>query len=180
MKRIGRTLWMLALVVLVAASGNAYAQTRIGYVDMKRLLDEAPQVAAGRAKLAREFEARNDELKAMERRLETMEQRLVDESATLSEEQRINLEWEIRSLRREINTTRQQLSDDLNIRLNEELAQVDDEVGKAIRAIAEEQGYDLVLSSPVEFASDRIDLTDQVLQRLRGRFQRRQAGGGGS
>lgn len=168
------------MVVLAATGGLAHAQARIGYVDMKRLLDEAPQVAAGRAKLAREFEARNDELKTMERRLEAMEQRLVDESATLTEEQRINLEWEVRSLRREINTTRQQLSDDLNIRLNEELSQVDDEVGKAIRAIAEEQGYDLVLSSPVEFASDRIDLTDQVLQRLRARFQRMQAGDSGS
>lgn len=160
----------------MATGGLAHAQARIGYVDMKRLLDEAPQVAAGRSKLAREFEDRNDELKIKERRLESMEQRLMDESASLSEEQRINLEWEIRSLRREINTTRQQLSDDLNIRLNEELSQVDDEVEKAIRTIAREQGYDLVLSSPVEFASDRINLTDQVLQRLRERFQRGRSG----
>lgn len=179
MKRFWLTLCMLSVATMVAA-GAAHAQARIGYVDMKRLLDEAPQVAAGRAKLSREFENRNDELKSMERRLEAMEQRLVDESATLTEEQRINLEWEIRSLRREINTTRQQLSDDLNIRLNEELSQVDDEVGRAIRALAEEQGFDLVLSSPVEYASDRIDLTDQVLQRLRARYQRRQAGDDGS
>lgn len=176
MNRIWLTLCTMGLAGLLAFSGAAHAQARIGYVDMKRLLDEAPQVSAGRSQLAREFEDRNDELKIMERRLDTMEQRLVDESASLSEEQRINLEWEIRSLRREINTTRQQLSDDLNIRLNEELAQVDDQVEQAIRTIAAEQGYDLVLSSPVEYASDRIDLTDQVLQRLRERFQRGQSG----
>lgn len=176
MNRIGLTISAMGVAVLLAFSGVANAQARIGYVDMKRLLDEAPQVSAGRSKLAREFEDRNDELKIKERRLESMEQRLLDESASLSEEQRINLEWEIRSLRREINTTRQQLSDDLNIRLNEELSQVDDEVEKAIRTIAREQGYDLVLSSPVEFASDRINLTDQVLQRLRERFQRGRSG----
>lgn len=165
----------MGVAALLAFAGAAHAQARIGYVDMKRLLDEAPQVSEGRSKLAREFESRNDELKIKERRLDSMEERLVDESASLSEEQRINLEWEIRSLRREINTTRQQLSDDLNIRLNEELAQVDNQVEEAIRAIAREQDYDLVLSSPVEFASDRINLTDQVLQRLRERFQRGRA-----
>lgn len=171
MNRIWLTMCAIGVAAVLALSGAAHAQTRVGYVDMKRLLDEAPQVAAGRSKLAREFEDRNDELKIKERRLDSMEQRLVDESATLTEEQRINLEWEIRSLRREINTTRQQLSDDLNIRLNEELSQVDDQVAAAIRTIAREQGYDLVLSSPVEFASDRINLTDQVLQQLRERYQ---------
>lgn len=176
MNRIWLTVCVMGMAGLMAFAGVAHAQAQIGYVDMKRLLDEAPQVSEGRSKLAREFESRNDELKVMERRLDSMEQRLVDESASLSEEQRINLEWEIRSLRREINTTRQQLSDDLNIRLNEELAQVDDQVEQAIRSIAREQGYDLVLSSPVEFASDRINLTDQVLQRLRERFQRGQSG----
>lgn len=176
MNRIWLTMCAIGVAAVLALSGAAHAQTRVGYVDMKRLLDEAPQVSAGRSKLAREFEDRNDELKVKERRLDSMEQRLVDESATLSEEQRINLEWEIRSLRREINTTRQQLSDDLNIRLNEELSQVDDKVEAAIRTIAREQGYDLVLSSPVEFASDRIDLTDQVLQQLRERHQGSRSG----
>lgn len=176
MNRIWLTVCVTGMACLMAFAGAAHAQAQIGYVDMKRLLDEAPQVSEGRSKLAREFESRNDELKIMERRLDSMEQRLVDESASLSEDQRINLEWEIRSLRREINTTRQQLSDDLNIRLNEELAQVDDQVEQAIRSIAREQGYDLVLSSPVEFASDRINLTDQVLQRLRERFQRGRSG----
>lgn len=166
--------FLLVLALLVGAP-RVFAQASIGYVDMKRLLDEAPQVDAGRAKLSREFESRNDELKAMEKRLESMEDRLQRESAILTEEQRINLEWEIRSLRREINTTRQQLTDDLNIRLNEELARVDDEIQKAIRVIAEQQGFDLILSSPVEYASPRIDLTDQVLLRLREQFQRRQA-----
>lgn len=177
MKLVRHMIGVLLVLALTVGAQPALAQARIGYVDMKRLLDEAPQVDAGRSKLSREFENRNDELRAMEERLEQMEQRLRRESATLTEEQRVNLEWEIRSLRREINTTRQQLTDDLNIRLNEELARVDDEIQKAIQAIAEDQEFDLVLSSPVEFASERINLTDQVLARLRQQFQRRQAGG---
>lgn len=177
MKHVRHILGALCALVLVVGAESVNAETRIGYVDMKRLLDEAPQVDVGRAKLSREFENRNDGLRAMEDRLEQMEQRLRRESGTLTEEQRINLEWEVRSLRREINSTRQQLTDDLNIRLNEELARVDDEIQRAIRTIAEEQDFDLVLSSPVEFASGRIDLTDQVLIRLREQFQRKQAGG---
>ena len=33
---------------------------RIGYVDMKQVLDEAPQVVAGRTQLENEFRERND------------------------------------------------------------------------------------------------------------------------
>ena len=63
----------LLLVPVLAFAGAASAQapvpTRIGYVDMKRLLDNAPQVVAGRRKLEREFATRDTALKADEQRL---------------------------------------------------------------------------------------------------------------
>ena len=50
-------LLVMAFVVSTSASGQ---QLRIGYVDMKQVLDSAPQVLAGRDVLDQEFRPRND------------------------------------------------------------------------------------------------------------------------
>ena len=71
--------WIGAVAFAVLASVPASAQApapapasaaaRVGYVDMKRLLDNAPQVVAGRSRLQREFAPRDAALKADEERL---------------------------------------------------------------------------------------------------------------
>ena len=84
--------------MLILLVGAAMAQDiRIGYVDMKRLLDNAPQVIAGRAALDIEFRPINDELLEDEAQLLQLEQELG--SATgLTREQVAAREREIRNL----------------------------------------------------------------------------------
>ena len=43
-------------------------------------------------------------------------------------------------------------------------------------AFAREQGYDIIVPSPVVYASARVDITDQVLERLRKQFREKPAG----
>ncbi len=57
------------------ADAQAPSSSRVGYVDMKRLHDNAPQVIAGRQKLEREFAARDTALKADEKRATDLRQR---------------------------------------------------------------------------------------------------------
>ncbi|MDX1625811.1 MAG: OmpH family outer membrane protein [Wenzhouxiangellaceae bacterium] len=154
-------------ILLTALAGSAWGQAdvRIGYVDMKRLLDNAPQVIAGRAELDLEFRPRNEALLADEERLIEMEQELG--SATgLSNEQVMAREREIRNLRRSIDRRREDLAEELNFRRNLEIKELGEEIEMAVQTVARQQGYDLVLSSPVAYASDTIDITDQVLDFL--------------
>lgn len=60
-------------------------------------------------------------------------------------------------------------------RQNEGLARVREEIGPVIEGIMREEGYDLILNTAnpaVVMSSDRVDITQAVLERL-------QAGGGG-
>ena len=47
-----RLLPMLLLLLAVVAAPATAQQLRVGYVDMKQVLDNAPQVLAGREKLS--------------------------------------------------------------------------------------------------------------------------------
>lgn len=157
-------------------TGPVWAQTevRIGYVDMKRLLDNAPQVVAGREQLDVEFRPRNEALVADEARLRDMESDLeAAREGDLPSAEIMEMEREIRNLRRSIERRREDLSEELHYRRNAEIKSLSEEIEIAVEAVARQQGYDLVLSSPVAYASDTIDITDQVLQFLEMDYQRR-------
>ena len=66
MKRILPILLMLFMVVAAPVTAQ---QLRVGYVDMKQVLDLALQVCAGREKLDLEFRPRNETIEFQERQV---------------------------------------------------------------------------------------------------------------
>lgn len=160
---------LLAPLLLCAALSGAQAQSvRVGYVNMKEVLDNAPQVVAGREKLDQEFRPRNEAIEAEEARLDRLEQRLLN--GDLNEEDRAVLEREARELRRGVNRQREDLRDELSFRRTEEVQRLEDQINVAVQQIAREYGYDLVLSSPVVYASPALDITDLILQQLQAEY----------
>lgn len=163
------SIFMLTMLL----AGAALAQDiRIGYVDMKRLLDNAPQVIAGRAELDIEFRPINDELLADEGRLLSMEQELASSSG-LTAEQVAARQREIRNLDRSIERRREDLAEELNFRRNQQIKELGEEIEIAVQTVARREGYDLVLSSPVAYASETINITDKVLSFLEMDYERR-------
>jgi outer membrane protein len=155
------------LIVLIALAWATplYAQElRIGYVDMKEVLDNAPQVVAGRAKLDQEFRDRNDAIELDELRADSSEQRLAQ--GDLDDESRIRLERDLREMRRNISRRKEDLRDELSFRRTEEVQRLEGQINLAVQEIARRNGYDLIVSSPVIYASPTLDITDLILEQL--------------
>ncbi len=155
---------LLSLLALLPAPAFAQnAVPKLGYVDVKRLLDNAPQMAESRSKLEREFAARDVALKADETRLVSLRQR--QEAASPSDVDTIKRE--VDALERNIKRTREDLRGELNSRAGAERDRVWQKINNSVIEYAREQGYDVILPSPVIYASSRIDITEQVLERLK-------------
>lgn len=167
--RFGSAAWLaLLLSVLFAVPHIAFADgNRIAYVDMKRLLDNAPQVLAGRAQLAREFGARDAELKTYEAKLATLRERETHEGALMPKAAADALRAEIETLDRNVGRLRDKMREDLKQRSAEEINKRWPEIHDAVVDYAREKSIDLVVESPVIYASSAIDITDAVLERLR-------------
>ena len=164
----------LVLGFALALSSVASAQTpnaRVGYVDMKRLLDNAPQVVAGRQKLEREFQPRDTALKADEKRLADLRDKQQREGATMPAGDADAQKREIDALDRSIKRNREAMRNDLKSRSDQELDKSWREINDAVVEFAREQGFDLIVPSPVVFASPRVDITDQVLDRLKKQYR---------
>lgn len=161
MKRFLPILLMLFMLVAPAAA----QQLRVGYVDMKRVLDNAPQVLAGREKLDLEFRPRNETIEFQERQVQAMDERL--QMGDLTEDARIRLDRELREMRRNVNRQKEDLRDELSFRRTEEVQKLEDQINLAVEEIARDNGYDLILSSPVVYADPSLDITQLILDQLR-------------
>jgi outer membrane protein len=159
---------LLLLLTFVATTATAQ-QLRVGYVDMKQVLDNAPQVVAGREKLDLEFRPRNETIEFQERQAQTMDDRL--QMGDLTEDARTRLDRELREMQRNVNRQKEDLRDELSFRRTEEVQKLEDQINQAVQQIARDNGYDLILSSPVIYADQSLDITQQILDQLSLEFE---------
>ena len=153
------------MLFMVVATPVTAQQLRVGYVDMKQVLDNAPQVLAGREKLDLEFRPRNETIEFQERQVQEMDDRL--QMGDLGEDARIRLDRELREMRRNVNRQKEDLRDELSFRRTEEVQRLEDQINQAVQEIARNNGYDLILSSPVVYADPSLDITQLILDQLR-------------
>lgn len=167
MKTFKQTVVGLVLVsALSLLPGVAAAELKIGFVDLAKLSENAPQIIAAQKKIDAEFSSREKELVELQRRVAKMEEGLTTEGAVLSESERSAKERDILGKRRELKRSQDEFRDDLNIRKNEMLRSVNVEIGNVIEAFAKDEKYDLILAQGVMYAGNKVDITDQILKRL--------------
>jgi outer membrane protein len=158
---------VLALALLPALALGQGSAGKIGYVDLKRLLDNAPQMLDSRAKLQQEFAPRDSALKADEAKLAGLQQRYDRDASIMAKADAEALKREIDTLDRANKRTRETLRVDLNTRATAERDRIWQQLNDTVIEYARAQGFDLIVPSPVVYASARIDITDAVLDRLR-------------
>jgi outer membrane protein len=156
---------VLASSLALSATIGA-AELKIGYVQVDKILQDAPQTAESGKKLEREFSPRSLELDKMQKQIRDIEAALDKEGVTLSETDRRNKERDASNLKIEFQRKQRELREDINLRKNEELSSLQDRINKAVQTVSETDGYDLVVYGGVAYASRKIDITDKVLKLL--------------
>ena len=162
-----------AALLCMLGTGAIGAELRVAYVNMAKVLEDAPQATEASAKLEQSFSPRQREIVALQREGRELEERLLRDGQGMTDVTRGGLELDLRSRKRELKRQQDEFREDLNLRKGQELAAIQRLVIDAIQGLAKREGYDLVLSEGVVFASSRVDVTDRVLERLRQAAERR-------
>ncbi|MGZ8252172.1 MAG: OmpH family outer membrane protein [Methylophilaceae bacterium] len=157
---------LLAAGALVLAFNASAADTKIGYVVMDRILQEAPQVIEINKKLEKEIIPRRQELEKIAKQIKDAEASLDKDGLTMAEADRRNKERDIANSKLEFQRKQREFNEDLNLRKNDEFKSFEDRINKAVTSISEAEGYDMVLFGPVGYFSKRVDITDKVLKAL--------------
>jgi len=165
---------LLALVTIAASAlplGAAQAQAKVGVVNVARLLQEAPQAQAASQALETEFAARKRDLQNSERDLKAREDKLQKDGATMAEAERRNQEKALRDGQRDFARKQNEFMEDLNVRRNEALGQLQRAILAEVQTYAKTAGLDVVISEAL-YASPSIDVTNQVLAAMQAKAKK--------
>lgn len=171
LKNISLYMFGIPALMIVGMHAAISAETNIGFVDTARVLKQAPQAEQARKKLESEFAPRDKKIIEMQKQLKDMEDELSKNVSVMSDLVRKKKEREIISQKRDIKRAKEEFNEDLNIRRNEELTKLQKLVYETIVNLAREKNYDIILGDNVLYSSDRVDITDDVLERLRENFR---------
>jgi len=152
-------------ITLAAMSFGALAESKIGFVNSQRILNDAPQAARAKKKIEKDFEKRDQELQRMAKQLQGMQENMEKNAVTMAESERRSKEREFNDLNREFQRKQREFREDLSQRQNEEMAVIFERVNKVIKQIAESEKYDIIFQEAV-YANPRIDITEKVIKAL--------------
>ena len=147
-----------SLCVLGMAAQTAIADTKIGVVNPDRILRESAAAIEAQKKLEKEFSSREKSLSISAKTLKADVEKFQKRASKMNKTERIAAERKLADSERQLKRRERELREDLNRRRNEELHDV-------IRAIAEEEKYDLILQEAV-YVGPNADITDKVIKRL--------------
>ena len=162
-----RIFTMFAAAALAASTVLAAhaAEMKIGFVNTERVFREAAPAKRAQQALEREFSQRNAELGRIEKQGRDLQTDLEKENVTMPETQRREKERQLADISRNFQRLQREIREDLNLRRNEELADVQQKATRIINQIAEQEKFDLIVQEAV-FAATRIDITDKVIRAL--------------
>ena len=173
--RIMGKLMIVTAFFLFAGLVNAQ-EIKIGFVNINRLISESPQATTAMEALQEEFAPRQREVVALQAELKDKQEQIQRDLDVMGEPERRNAENELRRDERELARQQQEFTEDINLRRNEALRTLQGELLREVQTYAGQSGFDLILSEGVLYASESIDITEQVLEGLKASYSAKPGG----
>lgn len=163
---------LVAIALLAFAAVPATAQEqKIGFVNVPVLMDRAPQTKAAMDALEEEFAPRQREILAKQKEFQDLQEKVQRDVDVMGETERRNAERDLRDLQREVVRLQNEFREDLNLRRNEELGNLQRALLKEVQDYAQGAGFDLVVGDGVLFASNAVNITEMVLRAVEANYQ---------
>ena len=153
----------LALTLFPAVS---IAQTKVGFVNLGKVIEKAPQGEAAAKKIEAEFSPRSNALRKKQKKIQGLEADLEKNALVMKASERAKKETEITKLQRSLKREADEFNEDINLRRNEKLKVLQKVVREAVNEVGKENKFDIILAEGVLHVSDKADITDLVLKKL--------------
>ena len=165
MKQLGGVLIALMLAI---STGSVFADgTKIGVVDLQKIMQTSTQMKGIQEKLEKEFKPRRDKLVAMEDGLKKDMEKFKRDTAIMSQTQRKDLEKQIVGTQQQFEREGQQYQQELSTAHNEAMEEFYNKIRAAIAKVAESEKYDLVFQKDAApFSVEKLDVTAKVMQEI--------------
>ncbi len=168
---------VVAVILLLAAYSPVNADShmpsyRFAVVNMSAILKRAPQSAAESEQLEERFASRERALAVRQEDLRRADEAFKRERNLLSADELVQRESELRAFQRRLKREREDLREEVRISKDRALNRLQSKVADAIEAIRQRESIDIIFrESDYIVASERMDVTNKVLEELQQQFE---------
>ena len=158
---------IIVLSLLVLLSLNVFSETiKIGYIDTEQVINNLPQYQQNVDRLFNEFEPKKQELLDLFNHIELLRSKII---ITNESENKENLQEELsklKSLEESFNQETEFWQVTMNNRKIELLQKIELLINSAVNELAISENYDLILYENAAFVSDKVNITNKVIERI--------------
>ncbi len=158
------------VISLLCFTVSVHAQTepvKVGFFNFVQVMANIPQAKEAEERLGDEFAARKSSIEALDVELKKVQEDLKRDALILSAAEQDAKKRDLRNRRREFKLLLEEYQEDLSLRQNQETAALQKLVRQAVLDVAKQEKFDLIIDQgAVLFASDKVNITAAVMQRL--------------
>ena len=152
-----------AAAMLIASHAAADSVQKLGFIDTERVYQQSTQAQRIQTTLQNEFGARQQALQRLRDQGIALKTQL--DQGRLSPAERRRTEQQLIALDRDLRLQAAQLTEEYNLRRNEEFAALQQNANRVITELAQRDGYDLIIQDVI-YVNSKFDITDQVIRAL--------------
>lgn len=163
---------LFALLLSGVTASAVGADVVVAVIDPNRVVEQSPQYEVARQELQQEVVEREQQLLEQQEQLEKLQEGLEKDAALMSGEEIQRLRNDIRNRDRKLKYARAEAREDLTLRQNEMRTKLGKQVEEVVTELAREKKIDLIVSGEdVFYFSERIDISDEVVERMRSKYK---------
>ena len=163
---------LILLFLLLSINSFSLAQElKIGYLNIDHVISNSPQFIQANQLVIKEFQPQENQLKQLASDIQAQVVEFNQNKDTLDKGELNQQLKKIARLEKELKAKAGRIKKALQQRNTYELKKIQDLINQAIQQIATDKQYDLILYQEVAYASDKVNITAQVGQKLREVFK---------
>lgn len=170
----------LASLVVFALALPAAAELRIGYFDVKQILEELDEAKSAKAMLKKEFDAKQKQLDGMKNEIERLQRDFEQKAPILAQDAKEKMAIELQTKAAQAQRLYYELQQDLAQKEQQELGRLLSRLEPVVRELADAEGYTFVFEkneSGLFYGASAHDLTSQIIRRYNKAFPAAKAAG---
>ena len=160
---------VLFLLALLVTSINAQS-IKIGYIDVEEVINSLPQYQHDNDSLIQQFEPKKQQLLDLFKHIELLKENLNNIDKSINNENYQKELDNIRELEASFQKETELWQQQLNQKKYESLQKIETMINLAIEEFAISENYDLILYQNAAFASDQVNITNQIISKIEGTF----------
>ena len=157
---------VLSVVLLLATAAQA-SDLKIGYVNVEVLLREAPQVEQINVKMLERFGDKKTDLENLEKEIKGLQENYKRNELVMTDDKLEEIKQNIISKVQMFKQYEAVLQQEVATMRSQEVAVLQESIRGVIADIAKNKKYDLILSDGVLHSNEKLNITENVLEKMR-------------